>query len=98
MPIIPSGILYFSVWKYLFFGTLLLGGTFLFRAIGMFEPYPLYGIGVLCLFFLIQILWVEHGDARLKKKWNVDEERSNCDRLMKAFIYFSCCVAWPKFI
>ena len=98
MPTIPSGVLYFSVWKYAFFGITLLLGTWLFEYLGMFEPYALYGISVLCFFFLMQIIWFEHGDRRLREKWNVDAERTNCDRLFKAFVYSLCCLAWPKFV
>jgi len=98
MPYIPSGILYFSVWKYLLFGSFLFVGQLIFKYFELFEPYPFYGISLLCFFFLMLILWFEYGDKLLSKKWQVDKDRTNCDRLAKAFLYCFCCISWPKFV
>lgn len=98
MPYIPSGILYFMVWKYLLYTLLLVGGTFGFKALGLFETHPYSAITFLSVSAFLVIGWLEYGDKRLIRKWGIDKERQISDRLLKAFIYVCCCMAWPKFI
>lgn len=98
MPTVPSGILYFMVWKYALYGGLLFVGSSIFKHLGVFDIYPLGGIAVLSGMVLLLVLWFEHGDDRLFQLWQVDAERTNCDRMAKAFLYVCCCIVWPKFI
>ena len=98
MPRIPSGVLYFSVWKYLFFGLFLVLSTLLFRNNNVFEMYPVGGISVIISAFLLMLGWFEYGDAQLFVQWGIDAERSNCDRLFRALLYVICCAIWPKFV
>ena len=69
-----------------------------FRHLGVFDIYPLAGIAVLSGLVLLPVLWFEHGDDRLSRLWQVDAERTNCDRMAKAFLYVCCCIVWPRFI
>ena len=98
MPTVPSGILYFMVWKYALYGGLLFIWSRIFRHLGVFDVYPLGGIAVLSGIVLLPVLWFEYGDGRLSRLWQVDAERSNCDRMAKAFLYVCCCIVWPRFI
>lgn len=98
MPTVPSGILYFMVWKYALYGGLLFVGSRIFEYFGVFDVYPLGGIAALSGLVLLPVLWFEHGDDRLSRLWQVDAERTNCDRMAKAFLYVCCCIVWPKFI
>jgi hypothetical protein len=98
MPTVPSGILYFMVWKYALYGSLLFVGSRIFKHLGVFDIYPLAGIAVLSGLVLLPVLWFEYGDDRLSRLWQVDAERTNCDRMAKAFLYVCCCIVWPRFI
>ena len=98
MPQVPSGILYFSVWKYMLYGLLLIVPTLTFRSFSIFDQYPVASLTIILSVFAIAMAWFEYGDARLFKQWNIDPERTNCDRLAKAFLYAFCCAAWPKFV
>ena len=98
MPYVPSGILYFSVWKYSLYGLLLIIPTLVFRSYGIFEQYPVGGVVYILSLFIIVMAWFEYGDAKLFRQWKIDKERSNCDRLAKAFLYAFCCALWPRFV
>jgi len=98
MPTVPSGVLYFMVWKYALYGGLLFIGSRVFQYFGVFDIYPLAGIAVLSGLVLLPVLWFEHGDDRLSRLWQVDAERTNSDRMAKAFVYVCCCIVWPRFI
>lgn len=98
MPTVPSGVLYFMVWKYALYGGLLFIGSRIFQYLGVFDAYPLGGIAILSGLVLLPVLWFEHGDSRLSQLWQVDAERTNCDRMAKAFLYVCCCIVWPSFI
>jgi hypothetical protein len=98
MPTVPSGILYFMVWKYGLYGGLLFIGSRIFKYLGVFDVNPLGGIAVLSGIVLLPVLWFEHGDNRLSQLWQVDAERTNCDRMAKAFLYVCCCIVWPRFV
>ena len=41
MPTVPSGVLYFMVWKYALYGGLLFIGSRVFQYFGVFDIYPL---------------------------------------------------------
>ena len=98
MPTVPSGVLYFMVWKYALYGGLLFIGSRIFQYLGVFDIYPLGGIAVLSGLVLLPVLWFEHGDDRLSELWHVNAERTNCDRMAKAFVYVCCCIVWPRFV
>ena len=86
------------VWKYLLYGTILIVGAKTFKYFGLFEVNPLAMAILVSALALLPVTWFEYGDMRLSKKWQVDAERTNCDRLAKAFLYVSCCILWPKFV
>ena len=102
MPTVPSGILYFMVWKYALYGALWFIGSRVFKLPGVFDVYPQSGTAVLSGIVLLLVLWFEHGDDRLSELWHVDAERTNCDRMakafLKAFLYVCCCIVWPRFV
>lgn len=99
MPTVPSGVLYFMVWKYLLYGALLFVLFQIFQYLGGFETFDEFkGVAIICIASLAPLTWFEYGDYRLKQKWQVDQERSNTDRVAKAFIYVTCCIAWPKYV
>jgi hypothetical protein len=56
MPTVPSGILYFMVWKYALYGGLLFIGSRIFKHLGVFDIYPLGAIAVLSGMVLLLVL------------------------------------------
>ena len=98
MPTVPSGILYFSVWKYGLYGLILFIGTYIFKYFDLFGENPLPAVLLVSTLTMFPVTWFEYGDYRLSRQWNIDQIRSNCDRLAKAFLYVTCCIFWPKFV
>lgn len=98
MPTVPSGILYFMVWKYGLYALLLLVITQTFFFFDLLDQNPIIGIVAISIISLIPVSWFEYGDMCLFEQWNIDKERTNCDRMAKAFAYVYCCILWPKHV
>ena len=98
MPRVPSGILYFMVWKYGLYAMFLALITQVFFQFGLLDTNQLMGILSISILSIIPISWIEVGDQRLLARWNIASDRPNCDRFGKAALYIYCCAVWPKYL